>query len=79
MKYHHLDTVKDEFGKVANQCPYGKKHKNGAIIYVDGLSCRQCKCYHGIDDDGLTVCGYGVDNISKNKKEKSGYLSTETE
>ena len=68
-KYRHLELEKDEHGHILNQCPYKKTHKNGAIIYVGGLSCIQCKLYHGIDDDGLTVCGYGTDNVSKKKND----------
>ena len=68
-KYKHLEIEKDEHGHVLNQCPYKKKHKNGALIFIGGLTCTQCQMYHGIDDDGLTVCGFGIDNISKNKKD----------
>lgn len=68
-KYRHLEIEKDEHGHVLNQCPYKKKHNNGALIFIGGLSCRQCKCYHGIDDEGLTVCGYGTDNVSKKKND----------
>lgn len=68
IRYHHLNTEKDNFGRVLNTCPYGKTHKNGALIFIGGISCVQCKCYHGLDDDGLVVCGFGIDNTSKKKK-----------
>ena len=66
-KYRHLELEKDEHGHVLNQCPYKKSHKNGAIIYVGGLSCRQCKLYHG------------TDNISKKKKETTYYQENNEE
>ena len=68
-KYKHLEIEKDEYGHVVNQCPHKKKHKNGALIFIGGLSCVQCQFYHGLDDDGHTVCGYGTDNIQKKKKD----------
>lgn len=68
-KYKHLEIKKDEYGHITNLCPFGKRHKNGALIFIGGLSCVQCKMYHGKDDDGQIVCKYGTDNISKTKKE----------
>ena len=70
-KYRHLEIKKDEFGQILNQCSHKKVQKNGAIIYIGGLTCRQCKMYHGIDDDGNIVCGFGVDNILKKKNDNN--------
>lgn len=70
MKYRHLEFQKNEAGRIMNVCPFGKKHKNGALVFMGGLSCVQCKFNHGLDDDGNLVCGFGVDNLTpKNKKE----------
>ena len=68
-KYRHLELKKDNTKRVLNQCPFKNNHKNGALIYIGGLTCKQCKMYHGIDDDGNIVCGFGVDNITKKKND----------
>ena len=68
-KYKHLQFQKDGAGRIMNVCPFKNKHKNGALIYIDGLTCRQCKKYHGIDDEGNVVCGFGMDDVSKKKND----------
>ena len=70
----HLSIQCDESGRVANQCPYKKEHKNGAKIYIDGLSCRQCVYYNGIDDDGKVACGFTFQNTNKKNKKEDSYL-----